>query len=288
MVDFLLPPALGFIMFSLGLTLTAEDFRRVAKRPGAVLAGLAGQIVVVPALAFGMISLWGLETEMAVGLMLVAACPGGVSSGLLTHLARGDTALSITLTAVSSIAALVSLPFIVDLAMGQFLHAGVNVPFPLLKMLRGVFLLTTLPVLLGMGLKAWRPALAERLARPAGKLSTALFLLMVLATFFSQREVLLANLGSIGPAAMSLNLLAIGAGFALAAGAGLTRRDAIAIATECGLHNVGLGLFISLSVLHAPRMSIPCVVYALLMNLGAVGFVFLMRGRGAAPACAAC
>lgn len=276
-VDVFLPLALAFIMFSLGLTLVVDDFRRVFTRPKAMLVGLVGQMVVVPAFAFG-IALGGhLTPEMAVGLMIVAACPGGVSSGLLTHLARGETALSISLTAVTSVASVVTVPFVVDLAMRQFMQSGASVEFPLLKMVRGVFLLTTIPVVLGMAFKAWRPALALRLERPTGRLATFLFILIVLATFFSQRQVLLDNLGSIGPAAMLLNLLTIGAGFALALGAGLLRRDRIAIATECGLHNAGLGIFVAASVMQSPVMTVPSVVYALLMNAGAIGFVVLMR-----------
>ena len=275
----LLPLALGFIMFALGLTLVVDDFKRVFTRPRAMLVGLAGQMLVVPLFAFAIALTWRLPPEMAVGLMIVAACPGGVSSGLLTHLARGDTALSISLTAVTSIAAVVSVPFVVDLSMRQFMQTAVSVDFPLLKMVRGVFLLTTVPVVLGMSLKAWRPALALRLERPAGRLATGLFVLIVLATFFSQRQVLMDNLGSIGPAATLLNLLVIATGFGLAATAGLARRDRIAVATECGLQNAGLGIFIAASVMQSPAMTVPSVVYALLMNFGAIGFVILMRGR---------
>lgn len=277
-VELLLPLALAFIMFSLGLTLVLDDFRRVFTRPQAMLVGLVGQMLLVPLFAFVVARAWGLAPEMAVGLMILAACPGGVSSGLLTHLARGDTALSISLTAVTSVAAVVTVPFVVDLSMRQFMQTGVSVDFPLLKMVRGVFLLTTVPVLLGMGLKAWRPALALRLERPTGRLATLLFVLIVLATFVSQRQVLLDNLGSIGPAAMLLNLLVIAAGLGLAAAAGLRRRDRIAVATECGLQNAGLGIFIAASVMQSPAMTVPSVVYALLMNFGAIGFVLLMRG----------
>lgn len=279
-IELLLPLALAFIMFSLGLTLVVDDFRRVFTRPKAMLVGLFGQMLVVPALAYAVALLWGLAPAMAVGMMILAACPGGVSSGLLTHLARGDTALSISLTAVTSIAAVITMPFIVDFALQQFMHTGMSGEFPLMKMVRGVFLLTTVPVALGMSVKAWCPALAARFERTAGRLATVLFVLIVLATFFNQRQVLLDNLGSLGPAAMLLNLLVIAAGFAMAVAAGLQRRDQIAIATECGLQNAALGIFIASSVLQSPAMTVPSVVYALLMNVGALGVVFVMRGMG--------
>jgi BASS family bile acid:Na+ symporter len=277
-IDTLLPLALAFIMFALGLTLVVADFKRVFTRPRAMLIGVAGQMLVVPLFAFAISLAWRLPPDMAVGLMILAACPGGVSSGLLTHLARGDTALSISLTAVTSIAAVMSVPFVVDLSMRHFMQTAVSVDFPLLKMVRGVFLLTTVPVVLGMSIKAWRPALALRLERPAGRLATGLFILIVLATFFSQRQVLMENLASIGPAAMLLNASVIAAGLGLAFAAGLGRRDRIAVATECGLQNAGLGIFIAASVMQSPAMTVPSVVYALLMNAGAIGFVFLMRG----------
>jgi BASS family bile acid:Na+ symporter len=277
-IDTLLPLALAFIMFALGLTLVVADFKRVFTRPRAMLIGVAGQMLVVPLFAFAISLSWRLPPDMAVGLMILAACPGGVSSGLLTHLARGDTALSISLTAVTSIAAVMSVPFVVDLSMRHFMQTAVSVDFPLLKMVRGVFLLTTVPVVLGMSIKAWRPALALRLERPAGRLATGLFILIVLATFFSQRQVLMENLASIGPAAMLLNASVIAAGLGLAFAAGLGRRDRIAVATECGLQNAGLGIFIAASVMQSPAMTVPSVVYALLMNAGAIGFVFLMRG----------
>lgn len=276
-VDLLLPLALAFIMFSLGLTLVIGDFRRVITRPKAMLIGLLGQMLLVPAIALAITITLGLSPEMSVGLMILAACPGGVSSGLLTHLARGDTALSISLTAVTSVAAVITIPFIVDFSMQQFMHSAVQVDFPLLSMVRGVFLLTTAPVLLGMSLKAWRPGQALRLERPAGRLATTLFILIVLATFVSQRQVLSQHLGSIGPAALLLNLLVIAAGFAMAVLGGLGKRDQIAIATECGLQNAGLGIFIAASVMHSPAMTVPSVVYALLMNASAIGFVILMR-----------
>ena len=145
-VELLLPLALAFIMFSLGLTLVVADFKRVFTRPRAMLVGLVGQMLLVPVFAYALALTWNMPAEMAVGLMILAACPGGVSSGLLTHLARGDTALSISLTAVTSVAAVITVPFVVDLAMAQFMHSAASVDFPLLKMVRGVFLLTTVTV----------------------------------------------------------------------------------------------------------------------------------------------
>ena len=138
----LLPLALAFIMFYLGLTLRVNDFRLVLQRPRALLAGLAGQLLMVPLLGWLVAWTSGLDPVMAVGLMVLAACPGGVSSGLLTHLARGDVALSISLTAITSIAAMLTLPLVVDASMNFFMVSGLGIEFPLAGMVRSIFLLT--------------------------------------------------------------------------------------------------------------------------------------------------
>jgi len=280
-IDMLLPAALGFIMLSLGLSLTPRDFLRVFAHPRAVLVGLFGQIVLVPVLAFAIVNLAGLPADLALGLMILAACPGGVSSGLITHLAGGETALSISLTALSSVAAVLSVPLVIEFAMRHFTGAGVAVELPMAKLVRGVFFLTTLPVAMGMLLRHLQPLRVARWEAGAARLATSLFVLIVIATFVSQHQALSSHLASIGPVALALNLSVMAGGFGLAALAGLKWRDRIAITSECGLQNAALGIYIAASVLHAPGMTIASVIYALLMNLSAIAFIFLMRQRGA-------
>lgn len=279
-VDILLPLALAFIMFALGLTLTVGDFARVFARPKAMAVGLFGQVVLVPLVGLAVAVASGLPPEMAAGLMIVAACPGGASSGLITHLARGDTALSISLTAVTSVAAVVTMPFVIDLSLRYFTGAGIDGGLPVGKLVRGVFFLTTVPVALGMLLKHLRPRLTARIVKATERIATALFLLIVLTTFASQRQALADNFAAVGPAALAQNLAAMTVGFAVAALAGLAARDRIAIVIECGLHNAAVGIFIAATVLQAPRMTVPSVVYALLMNVTALTLIFLMRRRG--------
>ncbi len=283
-VDILLPAALAFIMFALGLTLVVEDFRRVFARPRAIAIGLFGQIVLLPAAAYVVAQIFRLPVEMAVGLMILAACPGGVSSGLITHLARGETALSISLTAVTSVAAVATVPFVVDRALAHFTGVGIAAELSVARLVRGVFLLTTVPVAVGMALRHFRPALTARIGKGAERLATALFVLIVVATFVNQRQALFDHLADIGPAAALLNLLVMGGGFALAAAAGLALRDRIAIAAECGLQNAALGIFVAASVLQAPAMTIPSVVYAFLMNVSAITFIFYLRSHRRAVA----
>ena len=272
-----LPLALAFIMLYLGLTLHVQDFHRVLQRPRALVAGLTGQMLMVPLLGFGVAWLLQLEPTMAVGLMVLAACPGGVSSGLLTHLARGDVALSISLTAVTSVASVLTLPLVVDGAMRFFMSSGMGIEFPLGGMVRSIFLLTTVPVLTGMALRAWQPMRVARMEPIAGRISTTLFILIVLVTFWDQRQVLLNNLSTIGPASLLLNLAILAGAWFLSRQLGLVRCDRISVVTECGLQNSALGIYVCIQLLQSPAMSVPSVVYALLMNGGALAFVLFMR-----------
>jgi len=264
-------------MLSLGLTLQLTDFRRVLLHPRALLVGLAGQLLLVPLLGFAVAAVSGLEPVMAVGLMVLVACPGGVSSGLLTHLARGDVALSIALTAVTSVVAMLSLPLLVNAAMQFFMNQSNPVDLPLAPMVRSIFMLTTVPVLIGMGLRAWQPARVLRIIPAAGRLATGLFGWIVLATFWEQRQVLLTNLPTIGQATLLLNLLILVSAWLLASAFGLGQSERIAVVTECGLQNSALGIFVAVHLLHNPTLGVPSVVYALLMNGGALVFVALMR-----------
>jgi len=279
-----LPLALAFIMFYLGLTLRAADFAEVLRRPRALAVGLAGQLVLVPALGLLVATTGGLDATMAVGLMVLAACPGGVSSGLLTHLARGDVALSIALTAITSVVAMLSLPLVLDISMRLFADRTLQLELPLGATIARIFVLTTLPVLAGMALRAWRPRAVQRVEPVAGRVATALFVAIVLATFWSQRDVLLAHLPTIGAACIALDVLVLGTAWSASRAAGLARRERIAVATECGLQNSALGIYVTVELLGTPAMSVPSVVYALLMNVGALAFVAAMRRGGAAAA----
>lgn len=282
--DVFLPAALAFIMFSLGISLTLDDFRRVLKRPGAIAIGLLCQMTLLPALAFVIAGLWRLPAELAVGLVILAACPGGVTSGLITHLARGDTALSVSLTAVTSLAGALSVPLVVNLALMEFTGSTQSIELPVGQMVRGVFFLTTVPLVLGMLLRGLKPARAQVLELPTGRISTLLFVIIVIATFLSQRQALIAHLGSVGPAALALNLGIMALAYLAAQAARLDGRSRIAVSMECGMQNAALGIFVAATLLRSPAMMVPSVVYALLMNLTAIGVIVYRRRQAAAVA----
>jgi BASS family bile acid:Na+ symporter len=191
----------------------------------------------------------------------------------------------VTLTVLTSLVALVTMPLVVQAGVEFFLAHDAPTQFSVGGIVRGVFVIATVPVAAGMLLRAWRPALIARFERPLSRVATLLFVAIVIATFVGQRESLVANLPTVGPAAATLNVFMMAAGIALGRLFAVGRRDAIAIAADCGLHNAALGIFVATAVFHAPVLAVPSVVYALVMNLGAFGLIaFGRRWTAATPA----
>lgn len=276
-IDKLLPLALAFIMFALGIGLTLADFARVFRQPRAIVVGLVSQMLLLPLIAFCIAILFDLPAAMAAGLMILAACPGGASAGLITRLANGETALSISLTAITSVLAVFSVPLVVGFGLRHFTGTALDAELPVFDIVRGVFIITTLPVALGMLLRHSRPSLARRIEPVAARIATLLFVLIVVATFVSQRQMLFDHLAGTGPATMLLCILVMAAGFGLGALTGVEQRGRIAIAVEGGLQNAALAIFLALTVLKLPAMAVPGVIYALLMNVCAIIFIVVMR-----------
>ena len=287
-IDVLLPAALAFIMFSVGLALRGEDFRRVFQAPRALLIGLCGQLLIVPLAALAVVLVFKLPPALGVGLMILAACPGGASSGFLTHVARGNAALSLTLTVISSLAALATFPVLVKLVLtglgsggtvGSELNGGIGLlaELPVGRLIGSVLVVTTLPILAGMLMRNKAPRFTARSERLIGRLATVFFAAIVVATFISHQHTILANLLSIGPATMVLNFAVLGTAYGLVMLAGADRRDAVAVAMECGLQNAGLAIFVAIVLLGQPELAVAAVVYALTMNFGALGLVFIAR-----------
>ncbi|MFB9068892.1 bile acid:sodium symporter family protein [Pseudofulvimonas gallinarii] len=275
----LLPLALGIIMLGLGLGLALDDFRRIARYPRAVIIGLVLQIGVLPWAAFGLALLLDLPAELAVGLMLLAASPGGATANIYSHLARGDVALNITLTAVNSVLCLVTLPVILDLSLRWFLGAGQYIPPPVGKIIE-VAAIILLPVAIGMVIRACAPGFAVRMEKPIRLLSVLVLVLLIVATVVQAHQALLAYFAAIGLACLLFNLASMGVGYAAPLAMKLPRRQAIAIAMEIGIHNGTLAIFIALNVLQNATMSIPAAVYSLMMFFTAAVFaVWLVRGR---------
>jgi BASS family bile acid:Na+ symporter len=275
----LLPLALGVIMFGLGLGLTIEDFRRVTRYPRAVLAGLFLQVGVLPWVAFALALLFQLPPELAVGLMLLAASPGGATANIYSHIARGDVALNITLTAINSGLCLLTLPIVLNLSLEYFLGAGQYVPPPVRKIVE-VATLIVLPVVLGMTVRRFVPGFAARMEKPVRLLSVLVLALLVFAAVAQEWDMLFAYFAAVGLACLLFNLASMGVGYAAPLAMKLPRKQAIAIAMEIGIHNGTLAIFIALNVLQSTAISVPAAVYSLLMFFTAAVFAWrVSRGR---------
>ena len=282
LTNLLLPLALGVIMLGLGMGLTLDDFRRVARYPRAVLTGLILQVLILPAVAFALALAFGLPPELAVGLMLLAASPGGATANIYSHLARGDVALNITLTAINSLLCLLTLPLILNWSLEYFLGAGQYVPPPVRKVIE-VAVIIVLPVVIGMVVRAYAPRLAGRVEKPLRLLSVLVLVLLVAGAIAQERDTLVGFFAVVGLACLSFNLISMGVGYAAPIALKLPRRQAIAIAMEIGIHNGTLAIFIALNVLGNARISVPAAVYSLLMFATAAVFAFALNRRAPEP-----
>ncbi|TWD79876.1 BASS family bile acid:Na+ symporter [Kribbella amoyensis] len=277
----LLPVALAIIMLGLGLSLTVADFARVLKMPRAVLVALAVQVVLLPVICFGLVKAFGLAPALAVGMMLLVASPGGTTANLFSHLAGGDVALNVTLTAVNSVLAVVTLPIVVNLSLAHFLGDG-QIGLQPAKMLQ-VFAIVLVPVALGMLLRSRRPVFAERMARPVKLGSIVVLALVIFAAVWTERDDVLGYLAEVGLIALLLNVLSLAFGYVVPRLTGLPDRQAVACSMEIGIHNATLALTIALSpaLLGNSEMSIPVAVYGIVMFFPTGLFAYWLSRRPA-------
>lgn len=283
----LLPVALGIIMLGLGLSLTLDDFKRVVVYPRAVLVGLVCQMLILPVLCFGIAHGTGLPPELAVGLMLLAASPGGATANLFSHLAKGDVALNITLTAVNSVLSLFTMPLIVNFALERFMGQGKVIPLQFDKVVQ-VFAIVLVPVAVGMAVNAAKPATAKKLGRPVKLLSAVFLVLVVGAAVAKERAHLGEYFRQVGLAALAFNLLSMAIGYFVPLLARLPKKQAVAIGMEIGIHNGTLAIAIASSpmLLDNGTMAIPPAIYSLIMffTAGAFGAVVARGSAAAEPA----
>jgi bile acid:Na+ symporter, BASS family len=278
-----LPIALGIIMLGLGLSLTLDDFKRVTKYPKAMTIALVCQMIVLPLLCFFIAKFSGLTPVLCVGLMLLAASPGGATANLYSHLSNGDVALNISLTAINSVLTLFTLPFIVNLSMEYFLGAGQYIPLPFSKIAE-VFAIVLLPVTLGMMIKNKAPGFAAKMDKPVKIISALLLLLIIVSVTLREKQMLIDNFEFLGMPVLLFNILSLAAGFYIPLLFKVDRKQAIAIGMEIGIHNGTLAIFIALNVINNSTMSLPPAIYSLLMFFTAAAFGFMVSLGNKKPA----
>lgn len=281
----LLPVALALVMFGLGLTLTVADFTRVLKYPKAAVIALVCQMIVLPAICLGLVLLFGLEGVLAVGMMLLVASPGGTSANLFSHLAGGDVALNVTLTAINSVLAVFTLPLVVGLSMANFLDGGASVGLQPVKFVQ-VFAIVLIPVVIGMAVRHRFTGWAERMRKPVKIASAVVLVLVIIAATAQEFQTLVDNIGTLGPVALSLSVLSLAIGYYVPRLFRVDRGQAIASAMEIGIHNATLAIAVAISVLGSEVMAVPAGIYGVLMFFpaGIAAYLLSRTKENTAPA----
>ena len=275
----LVPIGLIAIMFSLGLSLGASDFRRVLDHPKPVAIGLVGQLMVLPLLALILIYALGLPAVAAVGLMILAACPGGVTSNAIVFAARGDAALSVSLTVLSSCITVISTPLIVSLALDIFYSSDKVPEMSILKTIRTLFILTVLPVSLGMLVRRIWTEQANCLVVYLRPTSMVVLLCIISSSLLSGWEIVLENLAHSAPAAFLLNIVSMSAGYWIATRFKLASKQALTISVEVGVQNATMATFITLSILGSMELAIGPTIYGFIMVTNAFLFTRWLNSR---------
>ncbi|RLK22553.1 BASS family bile acid:Na+ symporter [Micromonospora sp. M71_S20] len=281
----LFPVALGIVMLGLGLTLTVDDFRRVVTYPRAVLVSLFCQMLILPAVCLGLVLAADLRPELAVGMMLLAASPGGSTASLYSHLFKGNVALNVTLTAINSVLALFTLPLIVNLSVAAFMGSDSSLGLQFDKVLQ-VFALVLIPIAVGMTVRRRRPGFAARMQQPVKVLSIVVLVVVLTGAVIGIRDELAATVGAVGLIALLFNLISLAIGYAAPRLLRVGHRESVASSFEIGIHNATLAITIALSpaLLDNSDIAMPSAIYGTLMFFTAAvfGFVAARRGRAAA------
>lgn len=261
----LLPIALAFIMFGMGLSLQGSDFARVFLNPKAAAVGLACQMLLLPLCAYLLVLVWPLSPALAMGVLILAACPGGPTSNLVSYLARGDVALSVTLTAVNSMIAFVTAPILINFFLQLLMDEGQVVQLPLVRTIVQIFGLTVVPVLIGMGVRGRFPSLSSAAESPVRVLSLLFIVIVVAGAVLQVREQLPEFFRQAGLATGTLNVLTMLLGYGAARAFALDRRQSATISIEVGIQNGTMAIFIATTLLKQPEMSIAPAIYSLIM-----------------------
>ncbi len=275
--DIFLPIALAFIMFALGLGLTGADFLRVLKQPKDFFVGAISQIILLPVIAFILVKIWPISPELAIGVMIIAAAPGGVTSNILTSFARGDVALSISLTAIISLLSVITVPFIIVTSLGLLGTENMPQDISLIGMAINIFLIVTVPVIIGMLFRKIASNTAIKFELIAKKISVVLFVIVLLGAILAEKDNIVSYFADAGLITLVLNVVMMIVAFYVAQllGTGIAQKKCIAI--ECGLQNGTLAIFIGTTLFGGGAFVIPAATYSLIMFSTSLIFVFFVR-----------
>lgn len=275
----LLAAALFIIMLGMGLSLKTADFKRIFSYPKAIFVGLTNQLILLPLIGFGITSVFDLQPEIAIGVMILAACPGGPTSNLISYLARGDLALSVTLTAFSSIITIITIPFIVSFALHNFAGEGQQIELNILQTIGQIFLIVVVPIIIGMLIKNLAPAFALRMSKPVRIGSGIVLALIIVGLVLKERANFVAYFEQAGLATLALNIGTMVLGFISARFFKLPKAQAISIAIESGIQNGTLAISIAVLLLNSTTYAIAPAVYSLLMFITGFAVIFITNRK---------
>lgn len=271
--------SLIIIMLGMGLSLTVKDFTQIFVRPKAIFVGLLSQLLLLPAIGFLLINVFDLSPEIAIGVIILAACPGGPTSNLVTHLAKGDLALSVSLTAISSLLTLVTIPFIVNLGIQQVLGQGTEIQLNVIQTIAQILIIVIIPIGIGMLLNAKKHEFAVKMLEPVRKASAVVFVLVVVGIIIKERAVIVTHFQQAGLVTLTLNVLTMGVGFGLGYLGRLSLRQRVSIAIESGIQNGTLGISIATVLLSNSAYAVSPAVYGVVMFITGGIFIFWSNAR---------
>ena len=275
--DIFLPLALAFIMFALGLGLTGADFLRVIKQPKDFFVGAISQIILLPLIAFILVSIWPISPELAIGVMIIAAAPGGVTSNILTSFAKGDVALSVSLTAIISLLCVITVPFIIVTSLSLLGLDNITENISLTSMAISMFLIVTVPVIIGMVFRKFASNVAVKFEPIAKKISMVLFVIVLLGAIFAEKDNIVSYFADAGLITLILNVVMMFVAFYVAQLLGTGNSQKKCIAIECGLQNGTLAIFVGTTLFGGGAYVIPAATYSLIMFMTSLIFVFLVK-----------
>lgn len=274
-ITIFLPLALAIIMIGLGLELTLKDFARVTQHPKAVLIALFCQLVILVSIAFVICKVLALSPYLAVGLMLLAASPGGSTANLFSYLFKGDLALNITLTAINSVIAAFTLPLIMNFSIQYFMNDGQQISLQLSKIIQ-VFAIILIPVAIGMSLRHYAPQFTEKLHKPLRIFAVSFLIFIIVGAIFKEREYILSYLTQVGLATIIFCLCSLVIGYFVPRLLGINSAQARACAFEIGIHNSTLAMTIALTIMQNTAIAMPAAIYSIFMYIFAAIFGFLI------------
>jgi BASS family bile acid:Na+ symporter len=283
-VDILINLVLAIIMLGVGLSLTFADFKNIFLNPKAILIGLSTQIFIIPLIAFAIASLFDVSPEQRVGIILVSTCASGASSNLITHMVKGNVALAISMTTINSFLTLLTLPFIVNLALDHFLHSSSTIDLPYFETIIQIFLVTIAPASIGVIIRRISLKFAEAMDKPLKIILPLLLLGVFTIKFLASKNyggsgITRHELFELFPPMLILNFLAMLAGYLVAKLFKLKFKNQFTIAIEVGLHNTALALVVAGTIIRSAEMEKPALVYALFTIFSALLFIYALKGK---------